>query len=184
VVPAFAGPGGYEMKLLLHCDIPRLGYFGDIVEVSAGYARNCLLPQRLAVEPTEANIKKIEEERTRKTEARRLERSRLVKTSEKVNGAEITISALANDIGHLFGSVGSEAVLAALLEKGFEIQSNHILLPEHIRILGTHEVKLRFADDIVASISLNIVRPEEQAGESQPEQDESDTTDADSAEQD
>ncbi|TFG47831.1 MAG: 50S ribosomal protein L9 [Candidatus Brocadiia bacterium] len=175
------------MKLLLHSDIHRLGYFGDIVEVADGYARNCLLPQKLAVKPTEANIKKIEGERAQKTKERDLARSRLVKTSEKVNGAEITISALANDIGHLFGSVGGEDVLAALLEKGFEIQSKHILLPEHIRILGTHEVKLRFADDINASVSLNIVRPEEQAGESQPDKDESeasDATDTDYAEQD
>jgi len=87
------------MKLLLHADVPKLGYFGDVVEVKDGYARNYLLPQGLAVEPNETNIKAIEAERAQKAEERRLVRARLQKTCEQVNGAEVTIKALANEIG-------------------------------------------------------------------------------------
>lgn len=160
------------MKLLLHTDIPKLGYFGDVVEVKEGYARNYLLPQGLAVEPSESNVKAIEEERALKTRERNLARERLLKTSEKVDGAEITIKALANETGHLFGSVSEDDVATALCESGFEVQAKHIRLPDHIRKLGEHEVKLRFAEDINVGVVVNVIRPEDEAGESEPEQQE------------
>ena len=163
------------MKLLLHADITKLGYFGDVVEVKEGYARNYLLPQGLAVEPSESNVKAIEQERARKTEDRRLARARLLKTSEKVDGAEITIRALANDIGHLFGSVSEIDLAEALCEKGFEVQAKHGQLPGHIRNLGEHEVKIRFAEDISVGVVVNVIRPEDEAGESKSEQQDSDT---------
>ena len=76
------------MKVLLHADIPKLGYFGDVVDVSEGYARNYLLPQGKAVAPSEGNLKEIEDERAHKAEERHLAKERVVKTAEEVNGAE------------------------------------------------------------------------------------------------
>jgi large subunit ribosomal protein L9 len=163
------------MKLLLHADIPKLGYFGDVVEVTKGYARNYLLPQGLAVEPTETNVKAIEEERAQKAEERRLAREQMVKAVDKVEGAEITIRALANEMGHLFGSVSEADVAAALRDARYEVQAKHVRLATHLRTIGTHEVKLRFAEDLSAMVTVHIIRPEDEADESEPEQDSDET---------
>ena len=150
------------MKLLLHTDITRLGYVGDVVEVSDGYARNYLLPQKLAVKPTQANIKAVETEKAQQAELRRLAREALVKVAEKVNGARVTLRALANEQGHLFGSVGGDDVAQSLRDQGYEVQARQIMWKEHIRQLGNYEVKLRFADDIEAEIQVEVIRPETQ----------------------
>jgi len=165
------------MKLLLHADIPKLGHFGDVVEVKSGYARNYLLPQKLAVQPTEANVKAIQEERAQRSEQRRLALEELKKAAAKVEGTEIGLSARANERGHLFGSVGQEDIAAALREKGFEVQAKHVVMSEHFRMLGNYEVKLHYGEDIEASVKIEIVRPEEQAGDGQPEQSESTSSD-------
>ncbi len=155
------------MKLLLHEDIPKLGYFGEVVDVKDGYARNYLIPQGLAVEPTEENVKAIEAERARKSEERRMVREELVKTCEVVNGQSVVIRALANDMGHLFGSVAEKDIAEALQEKSFSVQAKHVQLGEHLRMVGDHAVTLRFAEDITAEITVKIIRPEEEADESE-----------------
>jgi len=158
------------MKLLLHTDMPKLGYFGDVVEVSAGYARNYLIPQKLAVEPSEANIKAIEAERAQKVEQRRLARERQVKAAQKVEGAEITMRARANEMGHLFGSVTEEDIATALCQENYEVQSKQVRLTGHIRSIGTHEVKLHFAEDLDVMVTIHIIRPEDEADESESDQ--------------
>ena len=158
------------MKLLLHKDIPKLGHFGDVVEVTEGYARNYLLPQRLAVVPTQSNIKAIEEDRARKVEERRLARDAVLKVSQKVDGVEITISAQANEQGHLYGSVTEHDIAEHLQQEGYEVASAQVVMDEHFRMLGIFNVKLRFANNVESVIKVWVVRPEGQAGESQPEQ--------------
>ncbi len=149
------------MKLLLHADVPRLGYYGDVVDVVDGYARNYLIPQGLATEPTEANIRNIAEERARRAKERELARGKLIKLAEQVNDMELVISAMANDMGHLFGSVGPDDVVKALVEKGFGVKDKYVVMPEHFRMLGDYEVKLYFAEDIEAKIKVRVVSPEQ-----------------------
>lgn len=150
------------MKVLLHADIEGVGYLGDVVEVSDGYGRNYLLPEKLAVRPTQDNIKTIQKERAKKSEMRRLVREKLLKVAEQVNDAEVTIKALANEQGHLFGSVSEEDVASALREKGYEIKTKNVVMPEHFRKLDTYEVPLRFEKDIEAKVQVHVVRPDEE----------------------
>ena len=157
------------MKLLLHADVPSLGHLGDVVEVQEGYARNYLLPQLLAVKPTEANIKAIAEERARQAELRRLARDEKVKAAEKVNGAKVLLKARANEQGHLFGSVGEDEISAALREQGFEVQSQHVVLGEHFRALGEFAVQIRFADEARAEVQVEVVPAEDQDSDDQSE---------------
>ena len=157
------------MKVLLHVDIPKLGYFGDVVEVANGYARNCLIPQNLAVEPSDANVEKIAGERAAKAEVRRLAREQLVKVAEKIEGAEVQIAALANEQGHLFGSVSEAEIAEALREKGFEVQSRQVRMGEHFRQIDTYQVKLHFAEGIDATVSVDVVRPTDQEDDAKPE---------------
>jgi large subunit ribosomal protein L9 len=149
------------MKLLLHKDVAKLGHFGDVVEVKAGYARNYLIPQGLAVEPTASNVKAIEKERVRQAEIRRLARQEILKLAEKVGGAEITISVLANEQGNLFGSVGGVEIAKALQEKGFEIKPAFVVLEGHLRALGSYDVKLNLGQEIEATVKVVIIKPED-----------------------
>ncbi len=160
------------MKVLLHTDIPKLGYLGDVVEVSQGYAQNYLLPQKLAVKPTEDNVKAIEKDRALKTEQRRLVNEKLVKIADAVNEAKVTIEALANEQGHLFGSIAEQDIAEALQKKGFEVQAKHVAMSEHFRMLGTFEVKLNFAPDVKADVQVTVAQPTNQENDDQakPEQ--------------
>jgi large subunit ribosomal protein L9 len=145
------------MKVLLCEDIKKLGWLGDVVDVTVGYARNYLLPQGLAKVATDGNIRAIAKEKAKRSEQRLKERKRLEKAVEAVNGAEAVLAAKANEQGGLFGSVTEAMIAANLRAQGFEVADEIIKLPEHIKQLGTHEVSLRFAEDLVATVRVVVV---------------------------
>lgn len=175
------------VKVLLVADVARtsgsaavqLGWFGDVVEVSSGFARNYLLPQGLAVIPTEAAIKSLAEEKARRAEARKLHRQKLEETAAAVDGAEAVIAAKANEAGGLFGSVGGREIAANLREQGFEVTDEMVQLSEHIKQVGTTTVKLKFAQarlpdgqDLTASVNVVVVpqkQTEDRTQETEPE---------------
>lgn len=145
------------MKVLLCQDIRSLGWLGDVVEVSEGYARNYLLPQGLAKVANEANIKSIAQEKTKRMEHRLGDRDRLAEAAKAVDGAEAVIAARANEQGVLFGSVTEHHIASNLREQGFEVADEVVHLPEHIKHIGTHTVKLKFADDLTAEVKVTVV---------------------------
>jgi len=145
------------MKVLLCEDIKKLGWLGDVVEVKVGYARNYLLPQGLAKVATEGNIRAIAQEKAQRAEQRLKERRRIEKAVEAVNGAEAVLAAKANEQGVLFGSVTETMIAANLRSQGFEVADEIVKLPEHIKQLGTHEVTLRFAEDLTATVRVVVV---------------------------
>ena len=155
------------MKVLLCEDIKKLGWLGDIVEVNEGYARNYLLPQGLARVATEGNIRALAKEKAARAEQRLRERRRIEKAAEAVSGAEAVLAARANEQGVLFGSVNEAQIAANLRAQGFEVADEIVKLPEHIKDLGTHEVTLRFADDVTATVRVVVVpeQVEEATGE-------------------
>lgn len=149
------------MKLLLTEDIEKLGFLGDIVEVKDGYARNYLIPQGFAAVPSDANIKALASEKAKRAELRQLARKQLEKAAQAVSGAEAVIAAKANELGHLFGSVAEKDIAANLREQGFDISDNMVQLSEHIKEVGTHEVKLKIAADLSATVSVTVVPQDE-----------------------
>jgi large subunit ribosomal protein L9 len=159
------------MKVLLCEDIKKLGWLGDIVEVNEGYARNYLLPQGLARVATEGNIRALAKEKAARAEQRLRERRRIEKAAEAVNGAEAVLAARANEQGVLFGSVTETMIAANLRAQGFEVADEIVKLPEHIKSLGTHEVTLRFSDDVTATVRVVVVpeQAEEPAKETKEE---------------
>jgi len=137
--------------------VNKLGWLGDVVEVADGYARNYLLPQGLAKPATDANVKAIAKAKAQRAEERRLERQQFEKAARAVDGAEAVIAAAANEQGHLFGSVFKHEVAENLRAQGFEVPDEIVVLDEHIKQVGTYNVKLRFADDLNIAVSLVIV---------------------------
>jgi large subunit ribosomal protein L9 len=142
------------VKLLLKESIKNVGRVGDVVEVSSGYARNYLLPQDLAVQPTPGNIKKVEE---RKKEIEKIERDRrdqqaaLLKTLE---GVEVTLERRANEQGNLFGSVSATDISKALQTQGYNIEPDDINLPGKLDRIEKYTVKIRFAEDLETDLKV------------------------------
>ncbi len=145
------------MKVLLVEDIEKLGWLGDVVDVKDGYARNYLLPQGLATAATESNMKAIADEKAKRAEIRLQETKRMEMAAEAVNGAEVVVAAKANEQGHLFGSVAEKDIAQNLREQGFAVADEVVVLTAHIKEVGTHEVKLRFAEGITATVNVVVV---------------------------
>jgi len=145
------------MKVLLCNDVKSLGWLGDIVEVSEGYARNYLLPQGLAKVATEANIRALAKEKAKRAEERIHERKRLEEAAAAVEGAEAVLAAKANEQGVLFGSVTAGDIAGNLREQGFEVADDVVQLAEHIKQVGTHKVSLVFSDDLTAAVNVVVI---------------------------
>ncbi len=145
------------MKVLLCEDVEKLGWYGDIVEVSEGYARNYLLPQRVATMPTEQKIKAMAEEKSKRTKHRRLEEEELQKAAQAVEGAEAVIAAKANEQGHLFGSVTESQIAENLRQQGYEVADKFVQLDEHIKQVGQYTVKVNFIGDVTARVKVTVV---------------------------
>jgi len=145
------------MKVLLSKNVDKLGKIGDVIDVANGYARNYLLPQQMAVEPTEANLKAVEADKAKYLEQLAEERSHLDGQAQALRGKEVSISVRANEEGHLYGSVGPAQIAAALAEERVFVEARYIVLDEPIRQLDKYDVTIRFAEDISATIHVWIV---------------------------
>lgn len=165
------------MKLLLRKDIPKLGLCGDIVDVTNGYARNYLLPHRLALTPTKANLKAIEEDKKIAAAERARVREVLLQTAGRLNGAEVTISAACTPDGHLYGSVGPREIAHALMQEGHSVHADQIKMSHNIKEVGAQEVPVVLADDIRSTVKVWVVA-EKRAGEMDDEASETEVTDA------
>ena len=146
------------MKLLLRRDIPKVGLAGDVVEVSEGYARNYLIPQHLAMLPTQANMKRIEEDKRLAEEERAKRRARLEEHAGRLRDVEVTIAAACNLEGHLYGSVGAREIAAALRDEGHKIDTKQVGLHEPLRQIDTVVVPVTLADDLLVDVKVWIVR--------------------------
>jgi len=149
------------MEVILREDIEKLGTRGQLVKVAPGYARNFLLPKRLAVPATDANRKIVEQERQAhlRREARETADAQdLAKLMATVN---VTISQKAGENDQLFGSVTARDIGDALEKQGYTIDRRKILLADPIRQLGEHKVTLRLHKDVTIEIPVNVVREEE-----------------------
>jgi large subunit ribosomal protein L9 len=149
------------MKVLLCQDVEKLGWLGDIVEVKEGFARNYLLPQRLAIAATDTNVKAIAQEKAKRAEQRKLAKERFEAAIKAVDGAQAIIAAKTNELGHLFGSVSAHDIAENLRGQGFEVSDEVVRLPEHIKEIGTYDVTLKYATDATALVKVVVVSQDE-----------------------
>lgn len=146
------------MELLLCKDIPKLGHVGDIVTVAAGYGRNYLVPTGLAVEPTAANLRAIEDQKRHAAEERARQAAELKDEARRLQNTEVTIDAAANEEGHLYGSVTTRDIAEALLNEGHAVKPEQVMLEKPIRQLDTVTVTVVFGEDISAEVKVWVVR--------------------------
>jgi len=148
------------MEVILREDVEKLGNRGEVVKVAPGYARNFLLPKKLAVAATDANRKIVEQERQAhlrkevklKTEAEDL--------SKLLTGVSVTIAQKAGENDQLFGSVTAKDVADALALKNFTIDRRKVHLEEPIKQLGEYKVPVRLHKDVTAEVGVVVVREE------------------------
>ncbi|MEO8026439.1 MAG: 50S ribosomal protein L9 [Bryobacteraceae bacterium] len=148
------------MEVILREDIETLGHRGDLVKVAPGYARNFLLPKRLAVAATESNKKIVEQERQAGLRRDAKEVSSATDLAKLMGNVSLTISQKAGENDHLFGSV-TAADIAALLEKqGYTIDRKKIQLAEPIKQLGEYKVSIKLHKDVAVEIPVNVLKEE------------------------
>lgn len=158
------------MKLLLCKSVEKLGIVGDIVDVSAGYGRNYLVPHGLATTPTETNIRKLAEARRVAEQDRIRLREELLRWAKRLEDVEVTVRARANEEGVLYGSVGPREVAAALAEEGYPITQEQVALETPIRHLDNVAVELKLADGLSATVKVWVVREKSATGEASEEE--------------
>jgi large subunit ribosomal protein L9 len=144
------------MQVILRDDVPNLGQPGDVVRVRPGYARNFLLPRKLAVEANPKNLRAFEHEKRLALVRRDAKRAESVKLKDRIERLTIEISARAGEAGKLFGSVTNIDIERALGAQGVSIERRRILLAEPIKELGEFVVPVRVDAEVEASLKLKV----------------------------
>ena len=148
------------MEVILREDIEKLGNRGQVVKVAAGYARNFLLPKRLAVPATDANRKIVEQERQAHLRKEAKLKGEAEDLSKLLNGVRVTITQKAGENDQLFGSVTAKDVADALAVKNFTIDRRKIQLEEPIKQLGEFKVPVRLHRDVTSEVIVVVVKEE------------------------
>ena len=137
--------------------VDNLGRRGDIVKVAAGYARNYLLPRKLALLATEGNKKQVERERA-KFEAREAEERKVVQAvADRLANVEVTIARRVGETDALYGSVTTSDIAEALAAKGFDIDRRKLQLADPIKRIGDVQVPVKLHRDVTATIVVKVV---------------------------
>ncbi len=146
------------MEVILRADVPKLGQRGDVVRVADGYARNYLLPRKLAMPATPGNKKVIEQERAATVRREAVDRSQSEELARQLANVTLTIPCKVGELDRLYGSVTSLDIAAALQAKGFHVDRHKIQLEDPIKILGEFEVPLRLHREVTAQLKVQVVR--------------------------
>ena len=149
------------MEVILREDVEKLGSRGEVVKVAPGYARNFLLPKRLAVAATESNKKIVEQERQAHLRKEAKQKGEAEDLAKLMLGTAITIKQKAGEADQLFGSVTTKDIADALAAKNFQIDRRKIQLAEPIKQLGEYTVPVRLHKDVTVDISVLVAKEEE-----------------------
>jgi large subunit ribosomal protein L9 len=146
------------MQVILRTDIESLGRLGDVVNVKPGYARNYLVPKKLALEATPGNLKAFEQQR-RKLE-KRLEKARYEAKdlADKIESVELVIPVRVGEGDKLYGSVTNTHIAEALAAKGIHIDKKKVELESPIRSLGEYTVPVRVYPEVRPEVKVSVVR--------------------------
>jgi len=144
------------MQIILQEDVEKLGHRGDVVTVKPGYARNFLLPNKVAIEATPGNMKALERIRGSLAKKTATEFEAAKKHAEALNGVAVKFTRKTGENDQLFGSVTNGDIAEALKAQGFEVDKRQIVLPESLRALGEFPVTIKVFRDITAQIKVTV----------------------------
>jgi large subunit ribosomal protein L9 len=148
------------MDVILREDIDKVGSRGEVVKVAAGYARNFLLPKKLAVAASSSNKKIVEQERQAHLRKDAKQKGEAEDLSKLLTGVTVTIIQKAGENDQLFGSVTSKDVADGLAAKNFNIDRRKIQLDDPIKTLGEFKVPVRLYRDVIAEVTVVVAKEE------------------------
>ena len=148
------------IEVILKQDVEHLGQRGDIVKVAPGYARNYLLPRKLALAVTEGNRRQIEHEKKTAALQEAQERAKAESSAQRLGQASVVIARRVGETDTLYGSVTVTDIADVLAAQGVDVDRRRIQLQEPLKHLGEHQVPIRLHRDVTAQIVVHVVREE------------------------
>jgi large subunit ribosomal protein L9 len=145
--------------ILLDNNMEKLGREGDLVEVKDGYGRNYLIPNKLALPATKANLKKVEQLKKERVKKEKKEKQGLTALKEKLDGLSLTVATEAKEDDSLYGSIGEAQIIKLLKEKEeIELLKGKLSLQEPINKLGVYKIPVKIDKDLEANLRLWVVK--------------------------
>ena len=148
------------MQIILQEDVEKLGTRGEVVEVKEGYARNFLLPRKLALEASAGNMKRLEKMRATFAKKEASEKDDATTLAGLLTGVSLELSRKAGDNDQMFGSVTAADISDALAAKGFTIDKKKITLAESIKVIGEYEIPIKLHREVTATVKLAVKKEE------------------------
>ena len=146
------------MEIILSKDVQSLGKLGELVKVNDGYARNYLLPKKLAFVATPANLKKIEQQEKKRKLDYEQQKQDAQDVASKLNKVSCTLSVEVNDLDKLYGAVTEADIANALEVEGFTIEKKDIIIEKPIEELGIFDISINLHSDVTAKIRLWVTK--------------------------
>ncbi|MGB6876000.1 MAG: 50S ribosomal protein L9 [Candidatus Acidiferrales bacterium] len=146
------------MEIILQEDIEKLGTRGQVVTVKEGYARNYLLPQKLAIPANASNMKRLEKMRAAFAKKEATERESAQQQAAQLASVTLKLSRKAGENDQLFGSVTSGDIAEALAAQGYEIDKRKIQLTDSIKLVGEYPIAIKLYRDVTATVTLTVDR--------------------------
>jgi large subunit ribosomal protein L9 len=150
------------MEVILKEDVANLGFRGEVVKVAAGYARNFLLPRKMAMQATAANKAVIEQMKAAAARRSASEKAQAEELLVKLEPLELSFTRKSGEAGHLFGSVTSSDIAAELAAQGYEIDRRKIQLGDTIKSVGEFKVPIRLHREVTARVTVKVVADAEE----------------------
>jgi len=145
------------MEVILKEDVANLGHRGDVVKVADGYGRNFLLPRKMAMQATEANMSVIEQMKSAAARRSATEKTQAEELVAKLQPVVLSFTRKTGENGQLFGSVTSADIAGDLESKGFEVDRRKIQLSEPLKSLGEYTVSIKLYREVTAHIKVQVV---------------------------
>ena len=144
------------MQIILQEDIDKLGHRGEVVTVKPGYARNYLLPRKLAIEATTGNMKALERIRGALAKKTATELEAAQKQAALLNGVSLAFKRKTGENDQMFGSVTSADIAEGLTAQGFKIDKRQVQLADPLKALGEYAVTIKVFRDVTAEVKVHV----------------------------
>ncbi len=159
----FRGKNMGYVKVVLLQKVSKLGTIGDVVKVKPGFARNYLLPKKIALRATNENLKYFEDQRAQIEAANEKSRAEAEKIAEKMKNLSVSLIRQASEKGQLYGSVTGRDIANAISTAGFAVSAGQINLNTPIKMLGIYELSVELHPEVIVPVKLSVAKSEEEA---------------------
>ena len=152
-----------HIKVILLQRVSKLGYIGDVVNVKPGYARNYLLPKKIALRATKENLKYFEEQKEQIKKNNEIAKAEAQKVADQMGQLAISLVRQASEKGQLYGSVTGRDISAAIKELGYKVSAGQVDLSAPIKTIGVYEISVNLHPEVSVMVKLSVAKSEEEA---------------------